>query len=129
MQAASPRAHVPAAVGGVVAQTVQQRAVDLGHVPFAHGLIRGPFCSHTDSLTDPGIEAARVRASCRPFPSLCPSSLMGFSSQDMLRAAWHLQGRLSRPAFLTPSPPLLRTTLSSVYSLEGELCPALLPSI
>lgn len=56
MPASSPRAHVPAAVGGVVAQTVQQRAVNLGHVPFAHDLIRGPLSSHTDSLANPGIK-------------------------------------------------------------------------
>lgn len=53
---ASPGAHVPAAVGGVILQTVQQRAVDLGDVLSAHSFVRRPFCPHTNSLANPKIK-------------------------------------------------------------------------
>ena len=53
---ASPGAHVPAAVGGVILQTVQQRAVNLGDVLSAHSFVRRPFCPHTDSLANPKIK-------------------------------------------------------------------------
>lgn len=52
-----PRAHVPPAVGGIVAETVQQCAVNLGDVLSAHNLVRGPFGSHTDGPADPAVRS------------------------------------------------------------------------
>lgn len=63
---ASPRAHVPAAVGGVVAQAAQQRAVDLRDGGSAHDLVRGAARTHADRLADPGIDSAD---GSRPGPS------------------------------------------------------------
>jgi len=50
-----PCAHVPTAVGGVVVQTAQQGAVNLGDVLFTHNLVWGPSCSHANRLANPEI--------------------------------------------------------------------------
>lgn len=52
----SPCPHIPTAVGRVVLQTVQQRAVNLGDVLSAHGFVRRPLCPHTNSLANPKIK-------------------------------------------------------------------------
>lgn len=51
-----PCAHVPTAVGGVVAQTAQQRAVNLRDVRFTYNFVWGPSCSHANRLANPEIK-------------------------------------------------------------------------
>lgn len=68
-----PRTHVPPAVGAVVAQPVQQRAVNLSNVLFAHDLVWGPFCAHTDGLANTETKNGKQTMSACPgqcFPRI-----------------------------------------------------------